>query len=62
MWRNFLHGRVDRPVGDLVELQAQLPVHFQHPVEFLLLPVHYVAQVLDGALEVRELDLHRLEP
>src|SRR5512134_1355689 len=60
MRRDLDRRGVVRPALKLLELLPQLPVGLEREVELLLL-VHDVAQFLDRALEVRELDFHRLQ-
>mgnify|MGYP003397615274 CR=1 FL=1 len=61
MRRNLDAAGVGSARLQLLDLAAELPVQFQHAVDLALLPIHHVAQFLQRTLQVRDLELQRLD-
>src|SRR5215208_270780 len=62
MGRNFFTARVGLFAALPLQLRDELAIEIAHGVQFDLLPVQHVAQFLQGTLEVRHLELERVEP
>jgi hypothetical protein len=60
MWRYLDRAWIRWPVLEILDLPAQDPVRLERGVDFPLLPVDDVAQFLQRALQVGELDFDRL--
>lgn len=62
MRRDFDGRRFTGATVDLLDLLSQPLVRGEYAIELLLLPIHNVAQLLRRALEVRDLELDRIDP